>query len=59
MISCAWQHRTPFGHAVLHLELELKDIIVTDEKVRVLAVEETSLIIEAIHPEEDDFLDMP
>ena len=23
-ISCAWQHRNPFGYAVLHLELELK-----------------------------------
>ena len=23
-ISCAWQHHNPFGHAVLHLELELK-----------------------------------
>ncbi len=25
MISCAWQHRNPFGHVVLHVELELKE----------------------------------
>lgn len=24
MIGCAWQHRNPFRHAVLHLGLELK-----------------------------------
>ena len=40
-------------HLVAH---GLEDIIVTDKKVRVLAVQKASLIIEAIHSEEHNFL---